>query len=297
MHHNTPAPLPRTALAAAERGWHVFPLIPGAKRPAIRSWEQRATVDAERVTRCWSTGGYNLGIATGPSRLLVVDLDVPKHDQDTPPAGTPKGVSDGTDALALLAEQHGQQWPGDTYTVRTASGGVHLYFSVPAGAKLRNSAGTLGWKVDTRAGGGYVVGAGSTVDGKTYAVVRDAEVAPLPEWMTKLLITAPLPPQRPATVPLIADGRRGSYLTVAVNAERGRVSDAPEGRRNSALYEASVALGQLVAGHELTATYVCERLLEAATDAGLPEREARRTIASGLRAGAKRPRTFGRRAA
>ncbi|MDJ0461506.1 bifunctional DNA primase/polymerase [Streptomyces sp. H27-C3] len=121
MHHNTPLPLADAAREAAERGWHVAPLVPGAKSPAVRSWEPRATTDAEVVARCWRAGTYNLGIATGPSRLVVIDLDVPKHDQDFPPMCTPSGVTDGADMLAMLAEQHGQSCPGETFTVRTAS--------------------------------------------------------------------------------------------------------------------------------------------------------------------------------
>ncbi|MFL4905595.1 bifunctional DNA primase/polymerase [Streptomyces sp. MMS24-I2-30] len=292
MPYNTPASLPRAALAAAERGWHVFPLVPSAKRPAVRAWEQRATTDVDRIARCWASDAYNIGIATGPSQLLVIDLDMPKHGQDVPPAGTPAPVKTGADALAELAERHGRPWPGDTYTVRTASGGTHLYFEAPPNANLRNTAGTLGWKIDTRAGGGYVVGSGSVVADATYALASNAEVAPLPEWLSKLLAPAPLPPQRPVHVPLVAEGRRGAYLTFVVNAERERVTSAPEGRRNSALYEASIALGQLVAGGEFSASYVTERLAEAALHVGLGERETRRTIASGFRAGAKRPRTF-----
>ncbi|MEV6757300.1 bifunctional DNA primase/polymerase [Streptomyces sp. NPDC051214] len=294
MHQIPSAPLPHAALCAAERGWHVFPLIPGAKRPAVKAWEQRATTDAERIDRCWLTADYNLGIATGPAGLVVIDLDVPKHDQDVPPAGTRKGVVDGADVLALLAEQQGHPWPDSTYTVRTPSGGTHLYFSAPEGAKLRNTAGALGWKVDTRAAGGYVVGAGSTVNGRPYTVVRETEPVPLPAWLTKLLTPAPLPSQRPVTVPLVANGRRGAYLAAAVNAEMARVSEAHEGNRNNALYQASVALGQLVAGRELGATYVHERLAEVARRAHLDEGAARRTIASGLRAGARKPRSFGR---
>lgn len=62
------------------------PLIPGDKRPAVTDWETRATTDRERITLCWTHAPYNVGIATGPSRLVVVDLDVPKCPDDTPPA-------------------------------------------------------------------------------------------------------------------------------------------------------------------------------------------------------------------
>jgi bifunctional DNA primase/polymerase-like protein len=72
--------------------------------------------------------------------------------------------------LAILAEEAGQPLPGDTLTVRTPTGGLHLY-AVPAGVVLRSTAGErgngLGWKFDTRAWGGYVVAPGSTTpDGR-----------------------------------------------------------------------------------------------------------------------------------
>ncbi|GGJ36457.1 bifunctional DNA primase/polymerase [Streptomyces brasiliensis] len=284
------------ALDAASRGWHVFPLIPGAKRPAVRDWETRATTDRERITRCWTHAPYNVGIATGPSGLVVVDLDTPKGPEDTPPAEwVAHGVTDGADVLALLCERRGQRFPADTYTVRTWSGGTHLYFAAPEGESLRNTAGDsvrgLGWKVDTRAVGGLVVGAGSTFAGEPYTVARNAPVAPLPGWLAELLRPAPLPPQRPVTVPLTARDRRGKFLNAAVNGELVRVTGSGEHQHNTALYIASVALGQLVAGGELDAYEVTEKLVEAARSVGQGEREARRTIASGLRAGANRPRT------
>ncbi|MEU0210457.1 bifunctional DNA primase/polymerase [Streptomyces canus] len=179
-------------LAAASRGWHVFPLIPSDKRPSIRDWETRATTDRERITRCWTHAPYNVGIAAGPSRLVIIDLDRPKHPGDTPPADWAEhAVTDGADVLAVLCERHGQPFPAATYTVRTWSGGRHLYFAAPEGEPLRNTAGDsargLGWKVDTRAVGGLVVGAGSTFAGYPYTVAHDAPVALLPGWLAELL--------------------------------------------------------------------------------------------------------------
>ncbi|WP_282685905.1 MULTISPECIES: bifunctional DNA primase/polymerase [unclassified Streptomyces] len=294
MHHSTPPP---AVLQSAEQGWHVFPLVQGGKRPAVRSWETRATTDPARLTRCWSAGEYNLGIATGPSRLVVVDLDVPKGDEDRPPAGTPAGVADGADTLGLLAEEHGERYPIDTYTVQSGSGGLHLYFVAPAGAALRNTAGKLGWKIDTRANGGYVVGAGSTVEGLPYRVVHEAPPAPLPRWLAKLLAPAALPPQGPLHVSLLATEGLDRYLAAAVAGEIQRVERAVQGNRNNALYQASVALGQLVAGGELAEGGVTAKLVASAVGKGLSESDARRTVASGLRAGARKPRTVARRAA
>ncbi|WAU84866.1 bifunctional DNA primase/polymerase [Streptomyces sp. Qhu-G9] len=285
-----------SALDAASRDWHVFPLVPGDKRPAISAWEQHATTDCERITRCWSRAAYNVGIAAGPSGLVTIDLDRPKHAADTPPADWAEhGVTDGADVLALLCERHGQPFPADTYTVRTWSGGTHLYFAAPGGEPLRNTAGDsargLGWKVDTRAVGGLVVAAGSTFAGRTYEVAHNAPVAPLPGWLAELLRPAPLPPQKPIRVALTGRGRRAAFLRSAVNGEVARVAESGEDQHNNALFIASVALGQLVAGGELSEADVSGWLLTAALQVGQGEREAHRTIASGLRTGARRPRT------
>ncbi len=294
MTHPSVPPLPFAARTAAGRGWHVFPLIPADKRPAVSQWEQRSTTEAARIARCWAAGPYNVGIACGPSRLVVVDLDTPKTPDDTPPADWAReGVHDGMDVFATLCEQHGQPLPTDTFTVRTGRGGTHLYFTAPTGTELRNTGGKLGWKVDTRAVGGYVVGPGSVVNGRTYNVVHDAPPAPLPVWLAALLTPPPLPPQRPVAVALDASDRRGAYLKAAVESEIRRVQDSAPNEHNQDLYRAALALGQLVAGGELTEANVYAYLTPAAEQVGQTAREIPRTIASGIRAGAGRPRTVG----
>lgn len=298
MPQTTSLALATAARAAVERGWRVFPLAPNAKRPAVRAWEQRATADPARIGRCWAVGEYNLGIATGPSELVVIDLDISMGPDDAPAYVLAKrGITSGADMLAALAEEHGQPYPSETFTVSTPSGGTHLYFAAPDGVSLRNTAGKLGWKIDTRAGGGYVVGAHSVVNGKRYTVVHDAAPATLPTWLASLLTPAPLPPQRPVVVPLTTTGRHGAYLNVAINAEVRRVLKSGADQHNEALYRAAVALGQLVAGGELAAHQVHGWLGEAAAQVGQTPREIPHTIDSGLRAGAKRPRTVGGHAA
>src|SRR4051794_7988719 len=160
------AALLAAALDAAARGWHVFPLRPGAKVPALHGhegcpgtdacrnghvgWEQRATTDPARIRAAWSRGPFNIGLATGPSGLLVVDLDTAKPGQTPPADWDMPGVQDGQDVLAVLADRQNAPVPGDTFTVSTPSGGLHLYYRAPEGERLRNTAGRLGWKVDTR---------------------------------------------------------------------------------------------------------------------------------------------------
>nr|WP_328853386.1 bifunctional DNA primase/polymerase [Micromonospora globbae] len=270
------------ALAHAERGWHIFPLRPDDKRPAVRDWQARATTDPARVRRCWSAGPYGIGVACGPSALVVVDLDTPKSPAE--------GGRDGLAVLADLAANHGARI-APTYTVTTGRGGTHLYYRHPAtGPALRNTAGTLGPMVDTRAHGGYVVAAGSTVAGRPYTVDLDTDPAPLPAWLAALLTPAPLPPQRPVVVDL-GTGRRAAYLDAAIRRQVAEVTGAAPGGRNHALYRSAVALGQLVAGGALAEDDATAVLTDAAHTAGLRPVETARTIASGLRAGARRPRT------
>jgi hypothetical protein len=309
-HPEDAASLLTAALTAARRGWHVFPLRHGTKVPALHGarrcprrgpcvnghvgWEQRASTDADRIRSAWSAGQFNIGIATGPSDLVVIDLDTPKPDDDPRPADWDlSGVRDGQDVLAVLAARHNQPVPVDTFTVATPTGGLHLYYRAPDGVELRNTASKLGWKVDTRAHGGYVVAPGSIVDGRRYRVVVDAPAASLPAWLAGLLCPAPLPtvPDRPVQV---ASGRLARYLDAAVAMECQKVHQAPDRKRNATLYAAALALGQLVAGGQLTEHEVTDRLLTAAgrhiAVGAYSEHQARATIASGLQRGANRPR-------
>ncbi|SCF34007.1 bifunctional DNA primase/polymerase [Micromonospora mirobrigensis] len=314
------------ALAHAARGWHIFPLRPDDKRPAFPDhtaddcvgrdprcrdghvgWEQRATTDPDRIRRAWSRRPYGVGVACGPSGLVVVDLDVPKHLGDTPPPEW-AGVCDGWGVFAALAARHGTPLdPFDgfgpdagprtgidaTYTVGTGSGGTHLYYRHPtSGPALRNTTGDrggLGWKVDTRAHGGYVVAAGSTVAGRPYAVALDYEPAPLPGWLAGLLTPALRPARRAAAVTLPAD-RHGRYVAAAIRRQVAHLAAATEGQRNHALFASAVALGQLAAGGALTDDDVTAVLEPVALSVGLRPGEVARTIASGLRVGARQPR-------
>jgi len=290
--------LTAAALDAAARGWHVFPVVPNDKIPAIKAWEQRATTNPDRIRRCWSTGAFNIGIACGPSCLLVIDLDQPKPGQHPPEDWQIPGVNNGYDAFALVCERAGQPLPIDTYTVTTGRQGTHLYYQHPDGAQLRNTSGAkgggLGWLIDTRAHGGYVLAAGSMVAGTLYTVTWGQDLAPVPlaEWLTARLQPAPLPPQQPVTIEL-GTSRHDRYLDAAIARQLHHLTQATKGERNHALYTSSVALGQLVAGGALQEHDIKGLLTQAAHGAFGAEfnpREVTRTIASGLRAGARRPR-------
>lgn len=302
-HDRTTAPL-TAALEAVERGWPVFPLRPDNKRPAghaearcpgtgrcsrgHRTPEQRATTDPDLIRRCWGQRPYGVGIATGPARLVVIDLDIPKESEQVPPEWAQRGVNDGLDVFAVLCEENGQTFPTETYTVRTGRGGLHLYFTAPAGKTLRSSGGTLGWKVDTRAAGGYVVAAGSTVNHRPYVCERPAVPSPLPAWLIRLLTPPPAPaPSSPATIRervKVPD----AYAATALRGEIQKVQSARQGGRNRTLYFAAYALARLVAAGTLPEQAATDELTNAGLSIGLDPRECASAIRSGLTRGANR---------
>lgn len=252
------------ALNYAARGWHVFPLLPGSKRPACPShsaarcdrsdpfcrhghqgWEQRATSSELRISRAWNRHPFGIGIACGPSGLLVLDTDRPKPSDDGRSVRRSLETVTGETVLAGLAHE----WPlPDTYTVSTPNGGVHRYYRAPDHLELGNTAGRLGWLIDTRGRGGYVVAPPTQlVDGRRYTTTAALPLAALPGWLSAALSrtpggsSAPSPYVAARTVP-------SGYAGAAVRAEVDAVRAARAGQRNHALFCASVALGQLVAG-------------------------------------------------
>ncbi|QFQ97744.1 bifunctional DNA primase/polymerase [Streptomyces phaeolivaceus] len=288
MTHDPRTALLRAALDAAERGWYVFPLRPGTKRPALhgeascpgtapcaaghRKWEQRATTDPELIRATWSRAPYNVGIATGPSRLVVVDLDMPKDDKGS--ADAPCGAT----TFAALCERAGHPVPA-TYRTRTASGGEHLYFTAPTGVRLTNTAGTIGALVDTRAWGGYVVAAGSITPAGAYELLCGPVSASLPLWLLSIMRPAPKPVQAHSG-PVAVQSRR--YADVALDSETRNVARAQVGEREAKLFRAGRALGRFVAWGDLPRHGVEQALQEAGERAGLTAAECRSTIRSAL---------------
>ncbi|WP_433503206.1 bifunctional DNA primase/polymerase [Pseudonocardia halophobica] len=178
------------------------------------------------------------------------------------------------------------------------SGGEHLYFTAPDGAELRNSAGRLGWLIDVRAAGGYVVAAGSIVRGRRYRSKHAAAMAPLPDWIVDRLRedstprAVPVPARQDFTPLLDVVGRRSRYAAAALRGELDNVLAARPGshQRNDTLNRAAFALGQLVGADLLTEGLATAALAEASAAIGLPPAEAHATIRSGLTAGARTPR-------
>jgi hypothetical protein len=149
----------------AHQGWAVFPLR--GKEPTGR-WQTQATTDPTQFAAWFIGSDLNLGIACGPSGLVVVDEDQPG-------------------GFAAYAASVGEIVP-PTFTVRTARG-RHFYFA--AGEhQLGNAAGPLKpFGVDVRGFGGYVVGPGSVHASGARYLPDDpgARLAPVPTWLVAAL--------------------------------------------------------------------------------------------------------------
>ena len=279
------------AMEAARHGWAVFPCRPGDKRPAVAEWERRACADPERVGRYWPSDRHNIGIACGPSQLVVIDLDT---HTPLPEDWREPGVHDGRDVLALLAGWAGQLWPV-TYTVKTPTSGLHLYFAAPGGPEIRNSAGRIGPLIDVRGAGGYVLAAGSVLDegaypgnpgcrelvtgGRGYEVADDSSPEPLPAWLAVLAADGE-PSARPARRPGQHAAPRARLQGLIDTVRRSQ-----EGDRNGPLYWAARRAAEMIATGVIDREATEEHLVTAALEAGLRggEREARRTFGSAMR--------------
>jgi hypothetical protein len=143
------------ALAYATLGLFVFPLRSLSKEPLTKHGFKDATTRADLIKQWWPVGSSNnIGIALQLSSTVVIDVD-PRNN--------------GEENFRTLIAQHGSL--PDTYQVRTAGGGFHLYYRVSPDfyeddtyypKKLAS-----GVELLIR---GYVVAPPSEVEGKSYSI-------------------------------------------------------------------------------------------------------------------------------
>ncbi|MEV6138148.1 bifunctional DNA primase/polymerase [Nocardia sp. NPDC051990] len=272
------------AFAAAARGWPVFPLRSGGKKPAIKRWPELASTDEDRIHRWWGYNPrYNVAIATGPAGLHVIDLDARHMSPPTP---------DLTEALARLAAHLTQPAP-PTLTIATPAG-WHLYYRAPNEPLLRCTVARIGEGIDSRGHGGYVVAPGSRTPHGDYTVAVNRPVADLPDMLIQQIIPPP-----PAPAPAGGPSRSvavhpGSYLAAILAAEAEQVARARVHLRNHTLFRSALVLGRLVAADEVSEHDARTVLTDAAAAhigvEGFTAAEAHRTVSNGFRYSRARPR-------
>jgi uncharacterized protein YutD len=153
------------ALEFAKRGWPVFPCQRNKKPQPGMKWTEMSTTDKAQI-EAWAKEYPNtwFGVDCRKAGLFILDLDVKD------------GKFKGESSLATLEANH-ERLP-DTFTVRTPSGGKHIYFI----GQGKNSAGELGEGLDVRSDGGYVI-----APNDQYSIVSAAGclIHHVPDWLAK----------------------------------------------------------------------------------------------------------------
>lgn len=137
------------ALAYANKGIAVFPLMPRDKKPLTQNGCKDASIDPGQINAWWDKHpNANIGIATGfiSAGLFVIDLDIDKN----------KGIN-GYETLRNWENTH-KKLP-DTWQSITGRGGNHLFYW---SLELINNRVNILEGIDIRGEGGYVVAPPST---------------------------------------------------------------------------------------------------------------------------------------
>lgn len=202
------------ALFFAERGFRVAPIANGQKYPPVlKRWQETASSDPDTVVRWWAQEYRGANLAVLADALIVLDVDTLAHG---------KGDKDGLATLEALEAEH-RRLP-DTFTVRTATGGLHMYFRAPDGDDtFTKGADKLGPGLDVQTGNAYLVGPGSITANGVYQVVKHGEIAELPDWVRFLIRDVKreyVKPERSA-----GDRVNNRYVSSAIKGELARLGD------------------------------------------------------------------------
>ncbi len=256
--------LSSAAMRHAREGRLVLPLKPRGKVPITAHGVRDATTDTGTIVWWWRAHpAANVGIATGAtSGIVVLDVDGPAGEASLGKLPNPL-----PDTLVVLTRR-----------------GAHFWFAHPGG-KVANSAGKLGPGLDVRGDGGYVVAPPSRYGegGAAGVYVWGGEgrtLARWPEWLRPPEDGPQRATESPRSILRGVVGRGNRYAQTALEAEAEAVRKAPVGTRNDQLNRSAYAVARFVRSGELRFADVVAVFLAAAAAAGLPEREARSTLAS-----------------
>ena len=251
----TDNPVHRQALAYAERGWPVFPCLPGRKTPATEHGHHDATTDPARISAWFARHpGLNLAIATGAPGPDVLDIDFHGPTEN---------------GYAALGELRRAGLLNEiAASVQTPSGGLHLYL---LGSDQR--CGHLPARhVDFLARGGYVLAPPSQADGRPYVALKSLGGDGWLNWTAAARQLSPRQPQRPAH---LRERPRFGQRQIGILARWLAIQR--EGNRNAGLFWAANRALENDPAADLSP------LVAAARQAGLENREINKTLNSALR--------------
>ena len=224
-------------------GWSYLRLR--GKRPIEKGWSERPR-ESLKEALSWAKKG-NVGIRTGSSSggLVVVDVE---HNADISHLELP-----------------------DTVTVRTGSGGMHLYYH--SDEPIGNSASKIAKLVDIRGDGGQVVAVGSLhpESKMPYTYINspsEISIAELPAWILR------------------ASRKKPKKSGVVIDGLLSAIRSAPKGQRNDTLNKVAY---KLASDGKLPQEELESLLMKATT---LPIVEARNTIRSAVDAANRKAPTI-----
>ncbi len=253
------------ALAYAKAGMAVFP-VAANKRPLTEHGFKDASANEAAPRAWWARYPYaGIGWAV-PAGIVVVDLDCKRRGN---------GAKD-------FAEREGAH-PDDVDTPQasTPTGGRHLVYEAN-GAVYRNNVRLDGSAIDLRTAGGYVA-LPMTGNGRAWLKPLSTPLKPVPQWIQPAdARSCGAKAGLPGAV--AAPGESApQFARYALDMTLRGIVKRVEGERNCIVFWAACRLAELVRDGLLDEAWAAELLLLAACRAGLPDGEARRTIASGLK--------------
>jgi hypothetical protein len=252
------APIIINTLAAAfdyaARGWPVFPCNQ-TKAPHTPNGYKDATTDAATIYEWWLQWPQAMiGMPTGPaSGVWVLDVDDPEAFAESCPIDLPR-------------------------TRKAITGkGFHLYFQHNDARPVRNAQRhpVKGWPfvdmpgAEVRGEGGYIILPPSRhPSGRFYSWEVECEPAPAPAELLRIVTrqggkVSKVPPEgRPAPLALIGWSDT-PYGLAALQREADAILHAGNGEQESALNEAGLKIGAVIAGGELSLVTATARLIAA----------------------------------
>lgn len=162
----------------AGMGFKIFPIIANGKLPAISDFPRLASSDVKQLEKWWidpvlgTERPFNIGISTtsfgnNGEALVVVDVDN-------------KDGKNGSAEIEKL-EMLDFDFPA-TLTQITPTGGKHLIYKIK-GEPVKQGVSVLGNGLDIRSRGGYIIGAGSLIDGKAYGFEKIEKINEAKDWI------------------------------------------------------------------------------------------------------------------
>jgi phage baseplate assembly protein W len=243
----------REALEIASHGVPVFPCS-SEKIPLLKLGPgfRNATTDPDLVRAWWSRWPDALVSVRTGIKFVVLDVDCAKHVE--------------------AMQWYEQALLPTTRTHITRSDGRHLLFQPDD--RVRNTTSKICRGIDTKGINGCAVWWPAC----GWEVLHREKLAPFPDWIIKKIAPPPAPTRLPALRKVQSTERVQRQLEGIIRT----IASAPTGERNAIAYWGASRLAEMVDQALISSNEAIDIAIEAASRAGLPYLEARRTAQSAL---------------